>query len=204
MSAKTERTEEKRKRSVDLESESRKIKQSSIESLEDMENKLAESTSTTPTTHPEINNHHIIEEEARNIMANLQINSIDNIIANSMAKHMAPWQNEIKNTFTNMCTNLVESATRHEARIEKIEEKSDNHNQRISVLEKMTDDMEQTKRGTNIVVRGLKPNPDPKISVINMFRLIHKAPCPHAVIIIGQGEELTKATVAYFPNIFHA
>ena len=54
--------------------------------------------------------------------------------------------------------------------MEKIEVKTDDHDQRISVLVKMADNNKQTKRGSNIVIRGLKPNPEPKFSVINMFK----------------------------------
>ena len=103
-------------------------------------------------------------------MANLQITNIDSTIAMSIAKHMATWQKEITNTFANMCKNLVDSAVNKvEIRQDKIEEKTVDHEDRICALEKMTDELDQSKRGNNVIVRGLLPNPDPKVSVVNML-----------------------------------
>ena len=88
------RKEKVRKRSEEVETESKKA--GNFDMDKSLEKALSSSTS---TTHPEANNQHIIAEEAKSIMANLQITNIDSTIALSIAKHMSTWQKEISNIF---------------------------------------------------------------------------------------------------------
>ena len=99
------RSEKIRKRSEEEISESKKLRQ---QSAEKMNGKTSEETE---TSHPEINNLHLVED-AKQMMESLKIASIENIIATSMAKHMAEWQNTIMNTFAITCSNLVENAVK--------------------------------------------------------------------------------------------
>ena len=79
----TGRAEEKRKRSLELIEENKKLRQSLSSSSDIMADQVNRSTS---TTHPEVENSHIITKEAKGIIDKLQISSIDNAIAMSMAK----------------------------------------------------------------------------------------------------------------------
>jgi len=159
----SERKENIRKSSEETETANKKARQTSTKSMDS-----SKSTISTATSHPEINNLHIIDD-AKKMMGELQIANIDNIIATSMAKHMEKWQSTITEMFAGHCSHLIESATEKVVeKVEKIEENMEDHGQRIAQLEAIADDFEQTKRNHNVIVRGLKQNPDPNYSFLKM------------------------------------
>ena len=83
------------------------------------------------------------------------------------------------------CNLLVESAVaKSEVKVSKIDEKVTDHDKRITTLEIMADDYEQSKRGNNIIVRGLQPKTNPKEGVVNM-------------IVAGLGIHATEADIKY-------
>ena len=123
----------------------------------------------TETSHPEIDNSKLIED-AKEMMASLQIVNIEKTITESMAKHMQEWQRSIMTTFATTCSSLIETAVKKtDKKIERIEDTTIEHEHRITALETMADEFDQQKRSNNIVVRGLKQHTDPKTSAIEMI-----------------------------------
>ena len=99
------REEKVRKHSEEVEYSSKKVRQHSSNT---MEQKKSEETE---TSHPEIDNSKLIED-AKEMMASLQIVNIEKTIAESMAKHMQEWQRSIMTTFATTCSSLIETAVK--------------------------------------------------------------------------------------------
>lgn len=153
------RAERIRKRSKEIEQESKKIKQG-------MDKTKSEETE---TSSPEIDNLNIINE-AKNMIAGLQISNIDTAIATSMARHMEQWPGKILETFVTKCNLLIDSAIKKTyVKIARVEDTLSVHKKRLNALEEIAEDYDQSKRNCNIIVRGRKPCTDAKQSVINML-----------------------------------
>ena len=104
-----------------------------------MEQKKSEETE---TSHPDIDNSKLIED-AKEMMASLQIVNIENTIAESMAKHMQEWQRTIMTTFATTCSSLIETAIKKtDTKIERIEDTTIVHEHRITALETMADEFD--------------------------------------------------------------
>ena len=72
--------------------------------------------------------------------------------------------------FTEKCKIMIEETTTiTNAKIEKIEEDTSEHHSRICQLEKMADDAEQHRRGTNLILKGIKPTQTPKKSIASII-----------------------------------
>lgn len=167
-----------RKRSEELENQSKKSRQSCVYSSESNEsNESYESTDSmektitttaTETSNPEIEEASTFKQKQEKMAS--ENSNIDKAIADSMAIHMKTWQTMIMDTFAIKCSDLIESAkVKIEAKVAKVDEKTIDLDHRVTALESMADDYEQTKRQCNIVVRGLQANENPKESVKKMI-----------------------------------
>jgi len=166
-----------RKRSEEETKEIKKPRQSSSETMAD---KAHES--------------HTLTEEARAIMSQLHISTIENTVAETIETRMQTWldsknyqenQEKLVDRFVAKCSDLIESSNKKTAvKIEKLEDVTSDHDKRLTELEKMADDYEQMKRNHNIVVRGLKPNTDPKSGVI-------------AMVTVGLGIHITEKDIKF-------
>ena len=77
---------------------------------------------------------------------------------------------KLADTFAERCTSLInETQKKTDEKIEKIIEKTDNHDERITQLEKMADDTEQDRRSTNLIIKGMKTTDTPKRSIANIL-----------------------------------
>ena len=135
-----------------------------------------------------------ITDEARNMLADLHIITIENTIEESMDRRMEQWlsskkyqesQESLVDRFAAKCSTLIESATKKiDAKIEKIEDTTISHDKRLTELEKMADDFDQSKRSNNIVIRGINAIGEPKVNLVN-------------TITSGLGIHITERDVKY-------
>jgi len=123
-----------------------------------------------------------LSKEAKEMIENLHIVTIEESVSNAMEKSMTRWNNnwmenprykanqlELVDNFVVKCSALIDSAIKKtEVKVDKLEEVTIEHERRLTSLEKMADDFDQSKLGCNIVIRGLKNEIEPITAVTNM------------------------------------
>ena len=123
-----------------------------------------------------------LSKEAKDMIKNLHIVTIEESVSNAMEKCMNRWndswmenprykanQLELVDNFVVKCSALIDSAIKKtEVKVDKLEEVTIEHDKRLTTLEKMADDFDQSKRSCNIVIRGLCKEIEPLIAVTNM------------------------------------
>ena len=79
-------------------------------------------------------------------------------------------KDKFANIFTEKCKIMIDDTLKiTDAKIDEVAECTKEHDERIRHLEKMADDNEQDRRGTNLIIKGIKITDTPKIDIANII-----------------------------------
>jgi len=79
-------------------------------------------------------------------------------------------RDKFANIFTDKCQIMIDESTKlTNIKIDEVIETAQEQNNRIVHLERMADDAEQDRRGTNLIIKGIKPTDTPKLSIANII-----------------------------------